>query len=129
MAIPNPQFGNSAKYYNLTRRSRSIPRTLLRRGEAGRWIDARLLAMPAVRAFRSRFVAARDELAAFLEEALTGRSGSSGSDIGTGRSGSSGSMFVKSLLPDLPDRPVTSDLPDLPDLAVPTSFPELPALP
>jgi SAM-dependent methyltransferase len=110
MAIPNPESGNSAKYYNRTRRSRSLPRTLVRRGQLhavpvyyllrlsdlaregfehsgshrfadhiyrnepsgrgglGRWIDARLLAMPAVRAFRSRFFAARDELAAFLAE-------------------------------------------------------------
>jgi SAM-dependent methyltransferase len=32
----------------------------------GRWLDARLLAMAAVRSFRNRFVAARDELAEFL---------------------------------------------------------------
>src|SRR5436189_770179 len=34
----------------------------------GRWIDRRLLAMPPVRAFRSRFLASRDRLAAFLAE-------------------------------------------------------------
>ena len=34
----------------------------------GRWIDARLLAMPSVRSFHSRFLAARDELAHFLCE-------------------------------------------------------------
>lgn len=110
---------SSATFYNRTRRSRSIPRTLLRRGQLhaipvyyllrlsdlaregfensgsylfadhiyrgvpsgrgapGRWLDARLLAMPAVRAFRARFLGARDELAAFLEEELTGRSGRS----------------------------------------------------
>lgn len=36
------------------------------RGAVGRWLDARLLGLPAVRSFRSRYVAARDELAAFL---------------------------------------------------------------
>ena len=34
----------------------------------GCWIDAQLLAMPSVRSFRSRFLAARDELARFLCE-------------------------------------------------------------
>lgn len=34
----------------------------------GRWLDARLLALPAVRSFRNRFLAARDELAAFLQQ-------------------------------------------------------------
>jgi SAM-dependent methyltransferase len=34
----------------------------------GRWLDLRLLALPAVRSFRSRFLAARDELACFLCE-------------------------------------------------------------
>ena len=38
------------------------------RGLLGRWIDARLLAMPAVRAFRSRYLASRDTLASFLSE-------------------------------------------------------------
>jgi SAM-dependent methyltransferase len=38
------------------------------RGWIGRWIDGRLLAMPAVRSFRSRFLASRDALAAFLAE-------------------------------------------------------------
>lgn len=36
------------------------------RGAFGRWLDRRLLDLPAVRSFRSRFHAARDELAAFL---------------------------------------------------------------
>jgi hypothetical protein len=36
------------------------------RGAFGRWLDARLLALPAVRSFRNRFHASRDELAAFL---------------------------------------------------------------
>jgi hypothetical protein len=99
-------------FYNRTRRSSSIPRSLIRRGRVlelpvyyllrlsdlaheglehsgshrfadhiyrsapsgrgviGRWLDARLLRLPAVRSFRSRYVAARDELAAFLIERL-----------------------------------------------------------
>lgn len=106
----------SARYYNRTRRSRSLPLAFLRRGRVlalplyaalrrsdlaregfdhsgsyrfadhiyrgqpsgrgafGRWLDARLLSLPAVRSFRSRFEAARDELAAFLRE----RAGSPG---------------------------------------------------
>jgi hypothetical protein len=97
-----------AEFHNRTRRSQSIPLTLLKRGHIaslplyyllqgsdlaregfqnsgsysfadhiyrnvpsgrnalGRWMDARLLAMPAVRSFRNRFLAARDELAHFL---------------------------------------------------------------
>ena len=97
-----------AVFYNRTRRSRSIPCALLRRGHlpavplyyalrlsdlaregfensgsyrfadhiyqaipsgrgaVGRWIDQRLLAMPAVRSFRNRFLATRDALVAFL---------------------------------------------------------------
>ena|SRR5579871_6464510 len=35
-------------------------------GPFGRWLDARFLAMPAVRSFRSRFLASRDALAEFL---------------------------------------------------------------
>lgn len=99
-------------FYNRTRRSSSIPRSLIRRGRVlelpvyyllrlsdlareglehsgshrfadhiyrsapsgrgaiGRWLDARLLGLPAVRSFRFRYVAARDELAAFLVERL-----------------------------------------------------------
>jgi SAM-dependent methyltransferase len=38
------------------------------RGAAGRWLDARLLGLPAVRSFRSRYLAARDEVAAFILE-------------------------------------------------------------
>lgn len=98
--------------HNRTRRSRSIPRTLLRRGRMlelplyytlrlsdlaregidhsgshrfadhiyrnepsgagaiGRWLDARLLALPAVRSFRSRYLAARDEVAGVILERL-----------------------------------------------------------
>lgn len=99
-------------FYNRTRRSSSIPQSLLRRGRVldlpvyyvlrfsdlareglehsgshrfadhiyrnvpsgrgalGRWLDARLLSLPAVRSFRVRYLAARDELAAFLTERL-----------------------------------------------------------
>lgn len=35
-------------------------------GRFGRWLDARLLALPAARSFRNRFLAARDELCRFL---------------------------------------------------------------
>jgi len=38
------------------------------RGGFGRWLDARLLALPAVRSFRSRFHASRDQLTSFLHE-------------------------------------------------------------
>jgi hypothetical protein len=100
----------AAEFHNRTRRSKSIPISLLRRGRLhdvllyyllrasdlaregfensgsynfadhiyrnvstgtnafGRWVDARLLALPAVRSFRSRFLAAREELARFLFE-------------------------------------------------------------
>jgi len=37
-------------------------------GTLGRWLDARLLGLPAVRSFRFRYAAARDELAAFVIE-------------------------------------------------------------
>ncbi len=107
------------EYHNRTRRSQSIPRTLLTRGRIleiplyyalrlsdlaregldhsgshrfadhiyrnrpsgrgpiGRWLDARMLDLPAVRSFRSRYVAARDELRAFLVERVDARSGPS----------------------------------------------------
>ena len=97
-----------AEFYNRTRRSQSIPLSLLKRGHLaglllyyllqgsdlaregfensgsysfadhiyrnvpsgrnalGRWVDVRLLAMPAVRSLRNRFLAARDELGHFL---------------------------------------------------------------
>jgi SAM-dependent methyltransferase len=38
------------------------------RGPFGRWLDAKFLAMPAVKSFRNRFLAARDELAQFLSD-------------------------------------------------------------
>src|SRR5437870_7886073 len=38
------------------------------RGRFGRWLDAKFLAMPAVKSFRNRFLAARDELCQFLTE-------------------------------------------------------------
>jgi SAM-dependent methyltransferase len=42
------------------------------RGPFGRWLDARLLSMPAVRSFRNRYVAARDEVTRFLNERAGG---------------------------------------------------------
>lgn len=36
------------------------------RGAPGRWLDRRLLSLPAVRSFRSRYLAARDELAQLM---------------------------------------------------------------
>lgn len=98
--------------HNRTRRSSSIPRSLIRRGRVlelpvyyllqlsdlareglehsgshrfadhiyrsapsgrgalGQWLDGLLLGLPAARSFRFRYVAARDELAAFLVERL-----------------------------------------------------------
>jgi SAM-dependent methyltransferase len=102
----------TGEFHNRTRRSSSLPRSLLRRGRilelplyyvlrlsdlareglehsgsyrfadhiyrgtpsgrtaVGRWLDARLLGLPAVRSFRFRYLAARDELAAFLASRL-----------------------------------------------------------
>ena len=40
------------------------------RGSVGRWLDARLLSLPAVRSFRSRYLAARDEVARVVLERL-----------------------------------------------------------
>jgi hypothetical protein len=40
-------------------------------GGFGRWLDGRLLALPAVQSFRSRFEASRDELTAFLLARVT----------------------------------------------------------
>ena len=37
-------------------------------GRFGRWLDAKFLAMPAVKSFRNRFLAARDELCQFLTD-------------------------------------------------------------
>jgi SAM-dependent methyltransferase len=37
-------------------------------GPFGRWLDAKFLAMPAVKSFRNRFLAARDELCQFLAD-------------------------------------------------------------
>lgn len=103
----------TARLHNRTRRSRSIPLSLLRRGRVfdlplygllrlsdlaregldrsgsykfadhiyrsepsgrfviGRWIDRLLLSLPATRSFRFRYVAARDEIVAFLTERVT----------------------------------------------------------
>jgi SAM-dependent methyltransferase len=38
------------------------------RGRFGRWLDGKFLAMPAVRSFRNRFLAARDALCQFLTD-------------------------------------------------------------
>src|SRR5712691_9531809 len=38
------------------------------RGKIGRWLDKTFLAMPAVKSFRNRFLAARDKLCEFLTE-------------------------------------------------------------
>jgi hypothetical protein len=38
------------------------------RGAFGRWLDARLLGLPAVRSFRNRYQASRDQLTAFLRD-------------------------------------------------------------
>jgi len=38
------------------------------RGRFGRWLDAKFLGMPAVKSFRNRFLASRDELCQFLTE-------------------------------------------------------------
>lgn len=100
----------TGRLHNRTRRSRSIPLSLLRRGRVldlplygvlrlsdlaregldrsgshrfadhiyrsepsgrfvvGRWVDALLLSLPATRSFRFRYVAARDEIVAFVAE-------------------------------------------------------------
>ena len=105
------------RFHNRTRRSRSIPLSLVRRGRIldiplyyalrtsdlareglersgsyafadhiyrgvpsgrgpfGRWLDKRLLQMPAARAFRFRYVAARREIGAFLLERNATREG------------------------------------------------------
>jgi hypothetical protein len=101
------------RFHNQTRRSRSIPLSLLRRGRVldlpiywilrlsdlaregldhsgshrfadhiyrsepsgrfviGRWLDALLLSLPATVSFRYRYVAARDEIIAFVTERAT----------------------------------------------------------
>ena len=103
---------HTATFYNRTRRSASIPKSLIRRGRlldlpiyyvlrmsdlareglehsgshrfadhiyrsepsgrgiVGRWLDGRLLALPAVRSFRHRYLAARNELSLFLIDRL-----------------------------------------------------------
>src|SRR5687768_16174255 len=45
------------------------------RGPFGRWLDKRLLQMPAARAFRFRYVAARREIASFLLDRAATRIG------------------------------------------------------
>ena len=56
-------FENSGSYSFADHIYRNVPSG---RNALGRWVDARLLAMPAVRSFRNRFLASRDELAQFL---------------------------------------------------------------
>ena len=107
----------TGQFHNRTRRSRSIPLSLVRRGRIldiplyyvlrtsdlaregleqsgsyefsdhiyrgvpsghgrfGRWLDKRLLRMPAARAFRFRYVAARREIASFVLERKATREG------------------------------------------------------
>ena len=125
-------------FYNRTRRSRSIPVTLLRRGHLpaiplywvlrlselaregfensgsyrfadhiyrdtpagrgpiGRWIDARLLSMPAVRSFRNRYLAARDALVSFLVNRPSDRD----VHVLSVPSGIMGAIFLAELGPD-----------------------------
>jgi hypothetical protein len=58
-------FENSGSYRFADHIYRDVPSG---RNAFGRWLDARLLALPAVRSFRNRFTAARDELASFLRQ-------------------------------------------------------------
>jgi Methyltransferase domain len=109
----------TGQFHNRTRRSRSIPRSLARRGRFldiplyyllrtsdlaregldhsgsyrfadhiyrgvpsgrgafGRWLDSQLLQLPATRAFKYRYLAAREELVRFLIERATFGSGAS----------------------------------------------------
>lgn len=56
-------FSNSGSYNFADHIYRNVPSGKI---TFGRWVDARLLGLAAVRSFRSRFLAARDELAEFL---------------------------------------------------------------
>jgi len=56
-------FKNSGSYAFADHIYRNMPSG---RNTLGRWVDARLLSMRAVRSFRNRFLASRDELASFL---------------------------------------------------------------
>lgn len=56
-------FRNSGSYKFADHIYRNLPSG---KNAFGRWVDARLLGMAAVRSFRNRFMAARDELAEFL---------------------------------------------------------------
>lgn len=122
----------TATFHNRTRRSASIPRSLLRRGRVlevplyyllrasdlaregldhsgshlfadhiyrgqasgrgpfGRWLDARLLALPATRALRFRYCAARDALAEFLRRRLVGPNAAGDTAATAGASGDDG---------------------------------------
>jgi putative methyltransferase len=50
------------------------------RGGFGRWLDARLLALPATRAFRFRYLAARDAIVAFVADRVR-REGTTSIDV------------------------------------------------
>jgi SAM-dependent methyltransferase len=56
-------FQNSGSYAFADHIYRNLPSG---RNPFGRWVDAQLLALDAVRSFRNRFLAARDEMANFL---------------------------------------------------------------
>jgi SAM-dependent methyltransferase len=71
------------------------------RGPFGRWLDARLLALPAVRAFRFRYTAVRDTLKAFLQERLAeggaGDAGVAGNGGDAGDAAAGGAVEVLSV--------------------------------
>lgn len=56
-------FSNSGSYHFADHIYRNLPSG---KNAFGRWVDARLLGLAAVRSFRNRFLASRDELAEFL---------------------------------------------------------------
>ncbi len=58
-------FENSGSYRFADHIYRNVPSG---KNRFGRRLDARLLALPAVRSFRNRFLAARDQLASFLQQ-------------------------------------------------------------
>jgi hypothetical protein len=58
-------FENSGSYRFADHIYRDVPSG---RNAFGRWLDTRLLALPVVRSFRNRFIAARDELENFLRQ-------------------------------------------------------------
>lgn len=58
---------NSGSYRFADHIYRNVPSG---KGRLGRWLDAKFLALPAVRSFRSRFLASRNALAEFLAQRL-----------------------------------------------------------